>query len=194
MNLILASASPRRKELVRKLENVHVKIIPSGEEENIDPSSRTPDEYAVALACLKAKSVFAEHGGVVLGADTIVVLDGEILGKPKTIAEADEMLKKLCGKTHEVITGICIMSDEKTITDSEISRVTFAQYNAPIIEAYIMSGAPFDKAGGYGVQDIALTHMITKVEGDIDNVIGLPVKKVGELLKQFGDKDGTHCN
>lgn len=185
MNLILASASPRRKELIRQIENLHVEIIPSGEDEDVERSSN-PIEYAVALAALKATSVLKEHGGVVLGADTIVVLDGEILGKPKTIAEADEMLKKLCGRTHEVITGICIASDEKTITDYEISYVTFGEYNAPIIEAYIMSGAPFDKAGGYGVQDIALGHIITKVEGDINNVIGLPVKKVSELLKQFG--------
>ncbi len=185
MKLILASASPRRKELIRQIENLHVEIIPSSKEEVVESFS-DPAEYAVKLASLKAKSVFEEHGGVVLGADTVVVLDGEILGKPRTIAEADKMLKKLCGRTHSVITGICIMSDEKTVTDFEVSHVSFGEYNAPIIEAYIMSGAPFDKAGGYGVQDIALEHMITKVEGDINNVIGLPVKKVGELLKQFG--------
>ncbi len=185
MNLILASASPRRKELIRQIENIHVKIIPSGAEEIVEEYS-SPVEYAVALAKLKAQNVFDEHGGIVLGADTVVVLDGEILGKPKTIAEADEMLKKLCGKTHEVITGICIVSDDKTVTDFERSYVTFGEYNAPIIEAYIMSGAPFDKAGGYGVQDIALEHMITNVDGDINNVIGLPLKKIEELLKQFG--------
>ncbi len=183
MNLILASASPRRKELIRRLP-VHVKVIPSSVEEVADRSD--PRAYVVKLASLKAHDVFDKNGGVVLGADTVVVLDGEILEKPRTIAEADEMFKKLCGRTHKVLTGICIVSEDREIVDAEETLVTFGEYDEKLISAYILSGAPFDKAGGYGIQDSAIKKLITKVEGDFDNVIGLPVAKVGELIKQFG--------
>lgn len=184
MNIILASASPRRKELIRRIEGVHAEVIPSDVEEKtpfIDPK-----QYATSLAQLKAKDVFSRTGGIVLGADTVVVLDGNILLKPHTIAEADEMFHKLCGRTHEVITGLCIINKDKMITCAETSFVTFGEYNGPLIKAYILSGAPFDKAGGYGIQDKAISSIVTKVEGDLDNIIGLPVKKVEELLKQFG--------
>lgn len=185
MRLILASASPRRKELVRRL-SVHAEICPSTVEEVADRSD--PVRYVQDLAALKARDVFDKKGGVVLGADTVVVYDGEILEKPRTIAEADEMFRKLCGRTHKVITGICIVSLDKEIRDFEVTEVTFGEYDEKLISAYILSGAPFDKAGGYGVQDIALKKLITGVNGDFDNVIGLPVKKVEELLKQFGSK------
>lgn len=183
MNLILASASPRRKELIRRL-SVHAEVIPSNVKEVADKSD--PEAYVTELARLKARNVFTEYGGVVLGADTVVVLDNEILEKPRTIAEADDMFKKLCGKTHRVLTGVCIISKDKEVTDVEQTLVTFGEYDEKSISAYILSGAPFDKAGGYGIQDSAIKNIITKVEGDFDNVIGLPLAKVEELLKQFG--------
>lgn len=183
MNLILASASPRRKELVRRL-SIHAEVIPCEIEERADKSN--PVEYVKTLASLKAHDVFQKHGGVVLGADTVVVLDDEILEKPHTIAEADDMFKKLCGRTHKVITGICIVSDKNEVVDFEQTFVTFGDYDEKLVSAYILSGAPFDKAGGYGIQDKALKSLIVKVDGDFDNVVGLPVKKVDELLKHFG--------
>ena len=183
MNLILASASPRRKELVRRLP-VHTEICPSDVEEKADKT--VPEEYVVALAKLKAHDVYEKKGGVVLGADTVVVLDGEILEKPHTIAQADDMFRKLCGRTHTVITGICLIGDGKEVVDVEKTFVTFGDYDEKLVSAYILSGAPFDKAGGYGIQDRAIKSIIKSVDGDFDNVIGLPVKKVEMLLTQFG--------
>lgn len=183
MKLILASASPRRKELIRHIEDLRVEICPSDIEETADRGD--PEKYAVENAHAKAQNVFDRKGGLVLGADTVVVLDGEILEKPHNIAEADDMFKKLCGKTHKVVTGLCIIDETRTITDSEVTYVTFGEYNGPLIQTYIMSGAPFDKAGGYGIQDLSIRPLIVSVDGDFDNVIGLPVKKVEQLLKQF---------
>ena len=182
MRLILASASPRRKELIKKLD-LEVEIVPSGAEEKTN--CLEPRSYAMALASIKAQEVFDRTGGLVLGADTVVVLDGEILGKPKTATEADEMFSKLCGRTHEVITGLCIIDKDSKVTDAEVSYVTFGEYDDRIIKEYIRSGAPFDKAGGYGIQDEALSPIIKNVKGDLDNIIGLPVKKVEKLLEQF---------
>lgn len=183
MKLILASASPRRKELIGKIEDLQVEIVPSKAEEITAFSD--PFDCAKSLAELKATTVFAERGGTVLGADTIVVMDGIVMGKPRNKIEAKEMLMKLCGRTHEVITGLCIVNDEKKIVDAEVSFVTFDNYNEQLICDYISSGAPFDKAGGYGIQDEALKPIIKDVKGDLSNVIGLPVKKVEQLLKQF---------
>ncbi|MCH5164434.1 MAG: septum formation protein Maf [Clostridiales bacterium] len=183
MRLILASASPRRKELIKKIDGLQVEIVPSGAEEKTNCTD--PISYATALASLKAQEVYNRTGGVVLGADTVVVLDGEILGKPRTAAEADEMFHRLCGRTHEVVTGLCIIGEGHKVTDAEVSYVTFGEYDANIIEAYIGSGAPFDKAGGYGIQDEALSPIVKNVKGDLDNIIGLPVQKVEKLLKQF---------
>ncbi len=183
MRLILASASPRRKELITKISGITVDVIPSNAEEKTTQTN--PARYAMELAQIKARSVFNEHGGVVLGADTVVAVDGEILGKPKNAQDAERMLKKLCGRTHSVITGLCVISENGSACDYEETRVTFAPYDKERIGEYIKSGSPFDKAGGYGIQDEAIKAIALAVDGDLDNVIGLPVKKVEEILKQF---------
>lgn len=184
MRIVLASASPRRKELIKKIDGLTVEVLPSGVEEKTNATD--PIEYVIALASLKAEDVFEKTASITLGADTVVVLDDKILGKPHTAAEAENMFRSLCGRTHRVITGICIVSKDKKVTCAETSYVTFGEYNEPIISSYIESGAPFDKAGGYGIQDDELKAIVIDVNGDFDNVIGLPVKKVEELLKQFG--------
>ena len=119
-----------------------------------------------------------------LGADTVVALGGEVFGKPKDEEDAARMLRALCGKTHTVITGYCIRTEMQRIVSYEETRVTFKAYDERIVRAYIRSGAPFDKAGGYGLQDALLSPLIAGVEGDEDNVIGLPVHAVGEALKE----------
>ncbi|MBE5731025.1 MAG: septum formation protein Maf [Clostridiales bacterium] len=183
MRLILASASPRRRELIKKIDKLEVEIVPS----NVDERSAATDPvaYAKELAYIKATDVFRKTGGLVLGADTVVEVDGTVLGKPKTAIEAEEMLKKLCGKTHRVITGICLACQENVTTYAEISYVTFKEYDSKLVASYIASGSPFDKAGGYGIQDDMIKAMTERVEGDLDNIIGLPVKKVENLLKQY---------
>lgn len=183
MRLILASASPRRKELIKKIDDLIVEVVPSLADERADATS--PVEYAVELAALKAKDVFDKRGGVVLGADTVVAVEGKILGKPKNAEQALEMFRLLCGKTHAVITGICIISQELTIKDADVSLVTFADFDYDKVAQYVSTGSPFDKAGGYGIQDEQVQAMVTHIEGDIDNIVGLPVGKIEKLLKQF---------
>jgi len=184
MKLILASASPRRRELIKSL-NLEVVIHPSNVDENV--CMNTNEEYAMSLARRKAKSVFEIEKELTLGADTIVCIGNEILGKPKNAEDAEQMFRKLCGKTHEVITGVCFVYEGGEIVDFEKTLVTFNEFNKKIVDEYIKSGAPFDKAGGYGIQDRALSPLIKCVFGDLDNVIGLPVKKIGKILKEkFG--------
>lgn len=181
MNIILASNSPRRKEL---LENagVNFKVIPSSfvEPEN---TNLPPCKYAEFLAYNKALSVFNEHGGVVIGADTIVVLGDEILGKPKDENDAFRMLKSLSNKTHSVITGFSVITEEKTYTSYDETKVTFKNLSPTLINEYIKTGSPLDKAGAYGIQDKIL--LVDKVVGDYDNVVGLPTYKILKILAEL---------
>lgn len=183
MRIILASASPRRKELIKKIPFLEVQIIPSSIDENIPIVE--PALYVKTLAQTKAKSVYDKFGGNVVGADTVVVIDGEILGKPKDSNEARQTFRKLCGKTHEVLTGIALYCDDGVCTDYERTLVTFNEYDEAVINAYIKSGLPFDKAGGYGIQDEGLKPIVKGIDGDEDNVIGLPLQKLREMLAFF---------
>lgn len=182
MRVTLASASPRRKELIKKIPDLEVDIVVSGEEENVCES--VPALLTQKLALVKAKSVFGKVGGVVIGADTVVCVDGRILGKPKTADEARSFFRLLCSRSHEVITGLAVISEEKVVTDSVTSFVTFNDYDERVIERYIASGSPFDKAGGYGVQDELFAPMVKGVEGDQDNVIGLPTVRLAQILEE----------
>ena len=182
MRVTLASASPRRKELIKKSPDLEVSIVVSGEEENVQESE--PMLLTQKLALVKAQSVFDKVGGVVIGADTVVCVDGRILGKPKTADEARSFFRLLCSRSHEVITGLAIISSDKKVTDSVTSLVTFNEYDEQVIEKYIASGSPFDKAGGYGVQDELLAPIVKGVEGDQDNVIGLPTQRLAEILEE----------
>lgn len=180
MKLILASASPRRAELIKKLGYAEVELRPTGAEEHTDRTA--PEEVAVALAEIKAKAI---HASVpVLGADTIVSVDDVILGKPHSEEEAFAMFRTLCGRTHSVYTGVCVTDGNKTVSGYEKTLVRFAPYDEKTVSAYIASGKPFDKAGGYGIQDKELASVIIGIEGDYDNVVGLPIRLVDKILRE----------
>ena len=181
MNIILASNSPRRRELLTR-EGVEFTVIPSSYEE-VENFGLAPEKYVEFLAFNKAKSVFDLHGGVVIGADTVVVLNGKILGKPKDSEDARLMLKALSDSTHEVITGYSILSKDKTIKGSEITKVTFKKLTDKQIVDYVNTGSPLDKAGAYGIQDG--DFLVDTIVGDYDNVVGLPVLKIKKLLTEF---------
>jgi septum formation protein len=181
--LILASASPRRRELLRQL-GVRFEVIPA----DIDESTRageTPDEYVTRLARAKALAVWRQEGGrlPVLGSDTAVVLDGGILGKPADRTEAAAMLRRLSGRTHEVHSAVALVHGPERIDDRlNISRVTFAELEAEWIEAYCATGDSMDKAGAYGVQGKA-GERIARIEGSFYGVMGLPLYETSRLLE-----------
>ena len=183
-SIVLASASPRRALLIKKIPWLRATVFPSGESE-LPHTGEDPARYAERNAERKAEWVFERTGGVVLGADTVVALGGEVFGKPKSEADAERMLRALCGHTHTVITGFCIRAEAQKKVSHEVTRVTFKAYDEQIVRAYIQSGAPLDKAGAYGLQDPLLRSLIAAVEGDEDNVIGLPVRAIGEVLKEI---------
>jgi septum formation protein len=180
--IILASASPRRKELLKKIVK-NFRISPSRIKES-SLSAKTPEAFAVKAAIAKAKDIALKHcNAVVIGADTIVVLGKKILGKPRTKREAIAMLKSLAGRTHRVITGIAVVDSEtfKTYADYEVTKVKMRKVSEKEIVDYVKSGKPMDKAGSYGIQEIE-EIFIDKIDGDYDNVVGLPVRKLKKLL------------
>jgi septum formation protein len=181
MELILASNSPRRKQILTE-NGFNFTVIPSSvnEPENIDKS---PDKYAEFLAELKATDVFNKNSGVVLGADTIVYLDGLILGKPKDKEDAIKTLKLLSNKTHVVCTGYAIISENKKVISSEKTYVTFNELSNELILDYVNSGLCMDKAGSYGIQDGY--PLVKEIKGDYQNVVGLPINKIKGILKEL---------
>ena len=185
--IILASRSPRRQYLLKEL-GLDFEIIPTDVQESY-PDRLTPVQIACFLADRKADTFDAsriEKKMIVIAADTIVSLQGEILGKPGSYQEAVTMLKKLSGKTHEVITGGCIKSRQKKNSFHVTSRVYFKELRDEEIEYYVNHFRPFDKAGGYGIQEWIGYIGISKIEGSFFNVMGLPVKEVyEELLKNY---------
>lgn len=183
MRVTLASASPRRRELIKKIPSLEVTIVVSNADESSVVES-DPTKLVKALALLKASEVSKRVGGIVIGADTVVAVDGKILGKPKSADEARSFFRLLCGRSHEVITGVAVVYETETLVRAEKSVVTFNPYDESVVEAYIASGKPFDKAGGYGVQDELLSPLIASVEGDLDNVIGLPVELLRRTIEE----------
>lgn len=182
MAIILASASPRRKELLSFItENFTVRV--SDADETTDPSL-SAEETVRALAVVKGEAVAESFpSDTVISADTVVVLDGKILGKPHSREEAFSMLSALSGRSHTVYTGVCIISNDKKICFAEATDVTFADLSEDEINAYINSGEPFDKAGAYGIQGKG-SIMITSIKGDYYNVMGLPVARLYKTLKE----------
>ena len=173
--LILASESPRRRELIKKITKDFT-VIPS----NIDESLLhiAPHDLPAELSKIKAYSVFSKYpNDSVLACDTVVIIDGELLGKPKTKEEAFKMLKKLSGKKHVVISGYTFVSKEKEVTRTVRTYVYFNNLSDELINRYIESGSPMDKAGAYGIQDEEF-DLVSHIEGDFDNVIGLPVEDI----------------
>lgn len=183
MELILASASPRRREMLT-LMGYDFTVKPSRAEENIVHCA--PGEYVSRLARIKAAAVAEEFPGCcVLGSDTIVYLDGEILGKPRDEEDAFRILSTLSGRTHTVFTGVAIMAGDKEIVFYDKAEVTFKTLEPDEIRDYIATGEPMDKAGAYGIQGPA-TVLVEKIDGCYFTVIGLPNPKVYDALKGMG--------
>ncbi len=182
MKLILASNSPRRKELLSEF-GFKFDIIASDFNEN--GAFLTPAQTVKSFAYGKAKSVKEKISCdcVVLGADTVVVLDGVILGKPKDEADAFNTLKSLSGKTHSVLTGYAILSNEVTIIDYSETLVTFNELSDELISDYVKTKLPLDKAGSYGIQDGF--NLVKRYEGSFNNVVGLPVEIIEKKLKSI---------
>lgn len=183
-NLILASSSPRRKEL---LENLQLKfnIHSSDADESFEPDT-PPDEIVMGLAERKAMAIFAEHpDDFVIGSDTIVVCDGAILGKPSGRGEAIGMLRQLSGRAHQVFTGVAIASPGGISRFYEKTDVLFWELSDREIEFYADSGEPFDKAGAYGIQGLG-SMLVKRIDGDYFTVMGLPVSRTIRELKQAG--------
>lgn len=184
--IILASASPRRVELLVSV-GIRFDAVPGELDETCLPGE-APTDHVLRLAKEKAMEVAAKAGGrYFIGADTIVLCDGEIMGKPKDPADAERMLSKLSGNVHEVITGFAVYDrvGNSTICDAVSTRVHFKPLRKEEIDAYIESGCPFDKAGAYAIQGGA-AYMIRKIEGSYTNVVGLPLCEVVEALRELG--------
>lgn len=184
--LILASGSPRRIELLKKL-GCKFRVIPSKVEEKINPSL-SPTENARRISCLKALDVASKISeGIVIAADTMVVLGKKILGKPKNKKEARKMLQNLSGKEHRVITGLVVVDakTKKIMQDVVITKVKFRKLNKNLIEKYIITGEPLDKAGAYGIQGKGAL-LVESIKGDYFNVVGLPLNTLNQLLEKFG--------
>lgn len=180
--LILASESPRRRELIKKITS-EFKVIPSNVDESI--LHIAPHDLPGELSKLKAYSVYANNpNDSVLACDTVVILNGELMGKPHSKEEAFKMLKKLSGKKHVVISGYTYISKEKEITRTVRTYVYFNELSDELINSYIESGSPMDKAGAYGIQDEKY-HLVNHIEGDFDNVIGLPVNDIKKHVFNF---------
>ncbi|MGN7939656.1 Maf family protein [Virgibacillus sp. 6R] len=183
-NLILASASPRRKELLELLQ-IPFKVIPSEVEEKVDETLH-PEEMVKLLAQQKAEYVAkSNQNAYVIGSDTLVVYDGQMLGKPVDKNHAIEILQKLSGKTHEVYTGVSIIYGSQIRSFTEKTAVTFYPLSNKEIEDYVSTGEPMDKAGGYGIQGYG-SLLVNKISGDYYAVVGLPIARLKRELEIVG--------
>lgn len=180
--IILASASPRRKELLTTA-GVEFEVLVSEADETI-PEGTAPRDAAMMTAEKKSLAVAENRDGIVIGADTIVVIDDKILGKPKDETDAFGMLRLLSGREHEVITGVCITDGEKTEKFAQVSKVRFYDLTDDEITAYVATKEPMDKAGAYGIQGKGCV-LVESIEGDYFNIVGLPVAATVRALRRF---------
>lgn len=186
MKLVLASSSPRRRQLLAMV-GAAFEVDPPTTEEYIPPGL-APAEVVVALASAKAEEVAARRpDDVVVGADTLVAVDGEILGKPRDAEEARRMLRRLSGRTHEVWTGLAIVhrARGRVARAAERTRVTFRPLEEGTIDRYVQTGEGLDKAGAYAVQGVG-SLFVTRIEGCYFNVVGLPLARLSAMLEPFG--------
>ena len=192
MRLILASASPRRRDLLRNA-GFDFEVRPSQIVEEIQPGE-LPEDFARRAAREKALQIAASspRGGLVLGADTIVVIDGRTLGKPSDPQDATRMLRLLSGRTHQVHTGICLVRAPDSIEalKHETTLVTFRELDEEEIRQYVESGEPSGKAGAYAIQGLA-SKFVTRISGCYSNVVGLPIALVYEILKPLMEEEGS---
>ncbi len=180
--LVLASRSPRRRELLT-CAGIPFLVRPA----DVDESwleGEAPTAHVERLARQKARAVSATPDEIVLGADTVVVLDGAILGKPADEADAVRMLRRLSGREHQVLTGVCLKRGPVELVASETTTVRFSTLREEEIEAYVASGEPMDKAGAYAIQGLA-SKFVERIEGCYFNVVGLPVARVYRMLKSL---------
>ena len=185
MSIVLASQSPRRRELLEMLGVRDLKIIPADEDEA--QPQLPPGDTVCAIALQKAQSVARLCGDedVVIAADTLVYLDNEALGKPCSREDAAGMLRRLSGRAHSVFTGVAIIKNGACITRAEETKVFFRELTQSEIDAYVKTGEPDDKAGAYAAQGLA-SIFIRRIEGDFFNVMGLPLCAMHEMLKSLG--------
>lgn len=187
--IILASASPRRQELLQTM-GLEFEVIPSTFDES-SVSVASPDRYVMELSCAKASDVAARiEDGIVIGADTVVVLNDDIMEKPVDPADARRMLMSLSGRWHSVLTGVTVIvrnSGREVHASStfESTQVLFGPLTREIIDRYVATGEPLDKAGAYGIQERG-SVLIEKIDGDYFNVVGLPVYRLSRMLMQVG--------
>ena len=184
MRLVLASGSPRRADLLRAA-GIPFDVFPVDVDEQFLPGEK-PEHAVARLAEAKATVAAASHpDAIVLGADTTVVVRGEALAKPADASDAARMLRLLSGRTHDVLTGICLSHQGRRLVHVEPTRVRMARMGESEIAWYVSTDEPFDKAGGYAVQGLA-SRFIEGIEGSYSNVVGLPISSVYELLKELG--------
>lgn len=182
MKIILASGSPRRKEIMKNA-GYDFEVKTSSADETL-PDKIEADEAVKYLAEIKGNAVNADENTLVVSADTVVALDGKILGKPKDKADAFSMLSSLSGRTHTVLTGVCVRLGEKKTVFCESTRVKFYPLSDGEIEAYIATGEPFDKAGAYGIQGKGAL-LVEKIDGDYLNVVGLPMARLDRVMREY---------
>lgn len=183
MNVILASQSPRRRELLG-LTGLDFIVRVADIDETMD-ETKSPVEEVARVSCEKALAVAREPGDVVIAADTIVVCEGKVLGKPKDEDDAFRMLSLLSGRNHQVMTGMTVVQGDEIVTHTEVTKLRFRNLLPGEIRAYIASGEPMDKAGAYGIQGGAALFCVG-MEGDYYNVMGLPVCALSVILRTFG--------
>ena len=182
-HLILASASPRRMELLAAAGFVF-DVLVSGADEDA-PEGLPPDETAKRNALAKAMALPEDRESLIIGADTVVALDGRIYGKPASPQDAITTLETLSGRTHEVVTGVALVNDNAFYSFAETTKVTFRELSRDEIDAYVATGEPLDKAGAYGIQG-AGGALVESIEGDYDNVVGLPMARLTRMLATLG--------
>jgi len=186
--IILASASPRRQQLLHQI-GLDFEVMPSNMDENID-EALSIEETVMHLSCIKAEDIAnkIDSDSIVIGADTVVAFEDQILGKPKDDNDAFKMLKLLSGQEHRVLTGFTVIrtGDRKKVTQYEESLVKFYPLTDDMIYSYIRTGEPADKAGAYGIQGFG-SLLVEKINGDYFNIVGLPISKLAMVLKNvFG--------
>ena len=188
MRIILASNSPRRKELLGQIGLTDFKVSAPNVDESVE-DGLSPAEIVEELSLRKARAAAKRAGpdDVIIAADTVVAVDGQVLGKPRSEAGAFEMLRKLSGREHQVYTGVTVMQGGRAVTEHEETVVTFRALSDEEIWGYIATEEPMDKAGAYGIQGIGAL-LVSGIRGDYSNVVGLPVFRLGRMLAGFGVK------
>ena len=186
MNIILASASPRRRELLERIGITGFTVAAPNVDESVEPGL-SPADMVEELSLRKARAAAqnACPDDLIIAADTVVALDAAVLGKPRDRDDAFAMLSALSGREHHVYTGVTVLRGARTVTRHEVTAVTFRELSPDEIRSYIATGEPMDKAGAYGIQGVGAL-LVSGIRGDYSNVMGLPVFRLGLILRDFG--------